>query len=110
MIGMIGARIIMQVLTQSESGAVPLPVLPIHSPMVSWRYRRTRSDAGWLGIVIDNAVFGYSSTTTPSPLNCTVRSNLAFNNPPLVPVHHSGGAAAGGEQSWNIPTGDANLT
>lgn len=112
MIGMIGVVIIMQVLTQSESGRRTTSGLAdsqSNGQLAMYIVERDLMQAGQ-GIVIDNAVFGYSSTTTPSPLNCTVRSNLAFNNLPLVPVLiiPAGAAAGGASNLWNIPTGDAN--
>lgn len=112
LIGMIGVVIVMQVMTQSEAGrrtTANVAGNQTNGQLAAFLLERDLMQAGQ-GIVIDNAVFNYSSTSTPSPLNCTVRSNMAFNNLPLVPLAIIPAGAAAGTPSnlWNIPAGDAN--
>lgn len=112
LIGLIGAVIVMQVMTQSESGrraTSNVAASQTNGQLAIFLMERDLMQAGQ-GIVIDNAVFNYSTSTTPSPLNCTVRSNLPFDNLPLVPlaIIPAGVAAGDANNLWNIPQGDAN--
>lgn len=115
LIGLIGVVIVTQVMTQSEAGRRTTSNVAgsqTSGQLAMFLMERDLMHAGQ-GIVLDNLVFNYASTATPSPLNCRISSNLpnlAFNNLPLAPavIIPAGVAAGNADNLWNIPQGDAN--
>jgi type IV pilus assembly protein PilW len=111
-IGMLVVIIIMQVLTQSEAGrrtTSNVAGAQTGGQLATFLIQRDLIQAGQ-GLVIDNFVFGYTPSNTPSLLNCRVASNLPFNGLPVVPVAiiPAGIAPGSPDNLWNIPQGDAD--
>ncbi len=99
MIGLIGVAIIMQVFSQSEGirrSAGGVADAQTSGLLALFSIERDMQQAG----------LGLANTTL---LNCNVRSNMFFNNKPLLPVAiiPDGATAASADNLWKIPPGDA---